>query len=1012
MSCEGNRGAFVAHVAGANSPAAQAFGGEDQAGAALETIFDTGRRQAASSSAPQQKLAEAKTRTLFDWMKRAGFTPPTHSKSGLPKADAQFGYAEMYDTLVALRDGRPLPALATQIACGFGQTRELSALRLDEALARLRCGSCGRFAPAEASGRSHVCPNTATPQQMQRALMRRLGVPAGAYPHNDLAHLLDQARAEGVSMRHPITGETVQASLDSLPLALTQGFVPASWGSTAVLVEVSHGRIAPVLNAAGLRVLKPPAGAVAAAAAASGAPLPEGTPMVGPTGPLTTTAALTAPEDGIPSVSGGSAYWVGRFTGTEFRKGKGQIVVAGGRTYTVGERSHDDNDWSRARFDGLIPPPPKRPPFDGIAVGRTLVAASEILRTGSAHKRPDGVVEVYDDEGALVSIYDPATRTAGDVDGTDNASAAQMAAVMAARMLDPHSDLDHCLARDVEGLRTGVVTPLAASDSAYLTIKAELEAGRTLTLGGKLAAAQCPRCGKFMGAGGCRGLHTEEVPRDEVSMPVDVVIGPDEAVAPVEPVAPPAEGSTPVEPVAPPPSLPAPAPSPPASAIPTAPPVTVHVESPQVTVQVESPQVQVDAPQVTVQVDADAIAGRVASRMPIAAPSADGAPGGAVAPIAAPLDERVIGVLDRMLDRLERMERRAAESGAPAETPAGSTVAAPAAARPLKPRADRVVPALADMTAQEKIVSALRMPRPDRELTAIDRRILPADFAALDEDIPPIKADYVMNERERMVMQRMVSVRSMGMRMGRVNETRSFGIYGPPGTGKNELARQFAAGIITTDTDGNERQGLHFEQVEFDRDMDIGALIGTTALENGSTVARLGPVGLAAVQGSVICLNEVVRNPKALTAFQSMLEEGEIRLKTPEVRHYQNPDPPRDHLCDHLESRPGRRLRPSGRSAALAHGLDGAARADARRAGRPCQVVLLQSAEGDPAPDRRDQRGDCLFQPGAQRYPRRQHPAARARQQGRARPARSQLLHAGRQDRRLDGGAGADAGVL
>jgi hypothetical protein len=65
--------------------------------------------------------------------------------------------------------------------------------------------------------------------------------------------------------------------------------------------------------------------------------------------------------------------------------------------------------------------------------------------------------------------------------------------------------------------------------------------------------------------------------------------------------------------------------------------------------------------------------------------------------------------------------------------------------------------------------------------------------------------------------------------------------------------------------------------------MDIGALIGTTALENGSTVARLGPVGLAAVQGSVICLNEVVRNPKALTAFQSMLEEGEIRLKTPEA---------------------------------------------------------------------------------------------------------------------------------
>ena len=880
MSCEKNRGAFVAHVAGSGSPAAQAFGGPDESGAAIETIFDTARGQAATGSAPQQKIAEAKTRMLFEWMRRSGFKPPTHSASGLPKADAQFGYAAMYDTLVSLRDGKPLPSLAAQIVESFGQTRALTALRVDQALARLRCGSCGRFAPASSSGRPpHLCPNTTTPEKLQRALMRRLGVPASAYPPNDLARLLEEVRKDGVIMRHPITGEAVQANLDSLPLAITQGFVPATWGGEATLVEVSHGRLAPVLNAAGLTLVKPPASAVEAAAAASGASLPAGMPMISPAGLVATAHTVTAPEDGIPTVSGGSAYWSNRFIGTEFRKGKGQIVQVAGRTYTVGERSHDTNDWGRARLDGIVPPPPTKPPFDGIAVGRTLVAATEYLRTGAAVKRLDGVVEVYDAAGAFVSIYDPATRTAGDVDGTTNASAAQMAAVMAARMLDPQSDLDRCLAKDIEGLRAGVVTPLAVSDGAYLTFKAEMEAGRTLTLGGTLAAAQCPRCGKFMGVEGCRGAHAGDAPAvASVAAPV--------AEAPATP-APAAPSSVTVQVDAPQVTIESPAVTVQvdapqvavaAPAVTIEPPqVTVQVDAPQVTLNVDAPQVAVAPPQVTVQVDADAIASRLAARVPAVAPSGpDGAAAPLVAPVVAPLHERVITVLDRMLDRLDGMDRLSAE---PARSEPGS--AKPP--RTPKPRADRPVPTPAGMTEQERIASALRMPRPDRELTAIDRKILSSDFAALDEDIPLVKTDYVMNEKERMVMQRMVSVRTMGMKMGRVNETRSFGIYGPPGTGKNELARQLAASLITVDADGNERQGVHFEQVEFDRDMDIGALIGTTALENGTTVARLGPVGLAAVQGSVICLNEVVRNPKALTAFQSMLEEGEIRLKTPEA---------------------------------------------------------------------------------------------------------------------------------
>jgi hypothetical protein len=44
----------------------------------------------------------------------------------------------------------------------------------------------------------------------------------------------------------------------------------------------------------------------------------------------------------------------------------------------------------------------------------------------------------------------------------------------------------------------------------------------------------------------------------------------------------------------------------------------------------------------------------------------------------------------------------------------------------------------------------------------------------------------------------------------------------------------------------------------------------------------LGKIGLAAAMGSVVCINEIVRNPKLATALQSMLEDGEIQIDSPE----------------------------------------------------------------------------------------------------------------------------------
>lgn len=254
---------------------------------------------------------------------------------------------------------------------------------------------------------------------------------------------------------------------------------------------------------------------------------------------------------------------------------------------------------------------------------------------------------------------------------------------------------------------------------------------------------------------------------------------------------------------------------------------------------------------------------------------------------------RVLDIVDRFSARLSSpapaspkgafrptgMRGRRPVAGA---TPATPEPPAAPRARVARLRPDRPVPTGA-MTEQEKIVSKLRLKRPDPTLSAVDPKLLPPDFTALDEEIPEINPDFVMNARTRDILTNMVNTISAGQQIGKVNRTRSFGIYGPPGTGKNELPKQLAASIITVDADGNERQGMPLYQVEFGKEMDIEAEIGTTVITPEGTRAQLGGLGLAAAQGSVICINEVVRNPKMLTELQPMLEEGVIRLRSTEA---------------------------------------------------------------------------------------------------------------------------------
>src|SRR5689334_6036256 len=164
MACEGNRGAFFTQVSAPGSAAAQAFGGSEAAKQALDDLFAIGR--GGPKPPTEAKLAEAQTRLMFTQMQRRSIKPPTHSTSGLPKADAQYGYALVQRTLTALERGEPLPPQARDLFLARERERQITNLRAD-VRGRVRCGSCGQFASPV---HGHTCPRTATVAALRRSL--------------------------------------------------------------------------------------------------------------------------------------------------------------------------------------------------------------------------------------------------------------------------------------------------------------------------------------------------------------------------------------------------------------------------------------------------------------------------------------------------------------------------------------------------------------------------------------------------------------------------------------------------------------------------------------------------------------------------------------------------------------------------------------------------------------------------------------------------------------------------
>ncbi len=872
MSCDGNRGKFFAHVAGPGSAAASAFGGAAQAQAALEYIFNQARSQAQTGDAAQQLQAEISMRALFAQMQVAKLRPPTHSASGLPKKDAQHGYHAVMQTLTALKKGQTLPAIARQVQ-EQQRRRTIDARGLNSA-GRLHCTSCGQFTKAQGE---HTCPMTATADTLSRTLKRRLHVPDTAYPVTSLTTLLAQAAQGPLRMTHGVTGETVDVTLDGLPQALAGGFVPDMWRGEKGLaaVEVSGGRIVPVLNATGLQRVQLAPTASGQVAQAFGHQLQPGvTPASAAKLPALPVQQLT--QSATTGVSNGQPYDVGHFIGTEYRKGgsHGHPVTVAGKTYTVGQRVSNQAAWGSARQSGIEP----QPKGGNVGVGRTLYSAVGLLMDGEIAETADGQVQVFDTgRNNLLAVYDPKSNTAGDTAGSANASAEQMAAVIAYRALHPQTPADAALANDLVRAMNGIGEPLAAADGAYIAIKnGPLANGGTIAFGGQVGTRKCPQCGRFMGdAHNCPSSGTQALSATEPAafateaLPSDVAA----TVAPIQPV----------------------------------------VVQPQVEVKVDAPQLTVDAPQVTVaaKMDAPEITATLEAPRVEVTVQLDARELGdvlaanlkAIAPAAATHAASSTDLIEMgaaMREMAAAMQTLAAAQQHGVVAPAAGTIprgaqhttkAATSEDRPTNRTrtTGRPIDSTRLKTGQEHILDLVVLEAPDPFLSKVSKAVGGNLDRPLTEDIPPPDPNFAINEQTEKILRTMSSMLQMGGGNARNTWSRAFGIYGPPGTGKNTTARQLAASIKTRDAEGTITQGLNYAEVNITPESSMDEMIGTTILttdpQTGATVSKvaLGKIGMAAAMGSVICVNEIVRNPKLATALQSMLEDGEIHVNSPET---------------------------------------------------------------------------------------------------------------------------------
>ena len=884
MSCGGNRHHYFIHqvqAQGGQNPLMATFGNNEGAAIeALERIFQV-HKSAAVRKKPGEAArleATAKTQKLFDGMRASKLKPPTHAKDGLPKMSSRFGYAEVGDTLNAIHQGNPLSkdsqAVVEQTKAKHGinpsGTRQISAVSFDKG-GYYRCGNCGRFA---SQSKGHTCPATASTDDLASMLERRLGVPGKAFRgHKDhaLDTVLNEAREQGSTrMLHPMSDEAVDVTLDGIPQAMMQGFVPEGWAGLTHTVLTEDNRLIPVVDAEGLEIVFANDIAVLDAAVAHGIQLDPNAPIMRATA-ISKTMNQNVQQGSQVQVTGGREYDLGHFIGTEFRKNsaKGTSVTIRGVDYPIYSRSKDQKDASSAR--GNFAPEAK-----SITVGRTLPDAIRILDESTIAQSGYGEVLLYDKGGQLIAAYDQTEQRAADIHGATNASSAQMAAVLTSRMLNPKTAFDHALIQDYAAFQNGNGSPIAAADSAYLALRAgvfEADQKNTIHFGGGLQAQKCAQCGQFKGKYGhnCPGKKQKAVQKP----------------APAK--------KTPVLPV---PNVPIPAPEP------------SQTEAPLAPVQMVMP------PDFAEQL-ATAV-GSMLGKAPAQATTA--APDPAISTAMEQLAS-VMAAQQKTLDQLAKQgvtggaknsgfssgdmaglsaaitgAVAAANTGAPVQqaVAAGGPEKCPKCGRfmgedhvcpPRPERQGNQRPAGLKELEQERALAAVTMPTPDLYLENVPKEWGGQRFDPLDENTPKLNADYEMGRQEKAIFNVVGAMlkRSENGNPGDSPWNRSFGLYGPAGTGKNTIARQLAASLKADDG----KQGLPYYEVNVTPDSDINQAIGEVVLttdENGATVSRvrLGPIGLLASSGGVLAVNEIVRSPKLATALQSIIEDGELSIPSPE----------------------------------------------------------------------------------------------------------------------------------
>jgi hypothetical protein len=196
---------------------------------------------------------------------------------------------------------------------------------------------------------------------------------------------------------------------------------------------------------------------------------------------------------------------------------------------------------------------------------------------------------------------------------------------------------------------------------------------------------------------------------------------------------------------------------------------------------------------------------------------------------------------------------------------------------PLDPAADLATPV-------ERVLSRLpTVPSPDQYLCGVPREHGGQLDQPLDGTVPTgLGERFTIDASGARALLAVAALSEWGSRSTDAAlywAGRHFGFYGPPGSGKNALAREIAAHTRHIGPDGVVRRGVPLLEVTVTPHDTVESLLGGTILKGGETRIKLGRVGVAAMAGWVVAINEINTNQLLQAALQPLLEDGELIIQ-------------------------------------------------------------------------------------------------------------------------------------